>query len=408
MINRKILVGDIRFGVEEKNIISEVLESGRISEDKKVLEFEKEWAKLIGTKYCVAVNSGTSALIAGLTSLLYDERFPKVKKGTRVITTPITYIATSNAIELVGMKPVYVDVDPVTFNILPQQIEKLLDEAYDSYKYSIILPVHLMGYPCDMDRINEIATNYNLIVFEDACEAHITKYKNRIVGSLSLLACYSFYIAHNIQAGEMGAIVTDDNEIFRLIKKIKANGRLCDCPICVRRFGNCNNVDKNPDTDNDPRFLHDIIGYNFKTMEFPAALGLTQLKKINQIIARRQRNVKLLNKGLRKFEDILQLPVYSEDVSYLAYPIVLKNDLKINRKALRVKLENNGIESRAFFPCIPTRQPAYNYLKDKYLNKLPNAEYLSENALYIGCHQYITDEDIGYIIKVFEQIFKDI
>lgn len=403
-MKQKITVGDIRFGDEEKNIILEVLESNCISEYKKVLEFEMEWSKLIGTKYCVAVNSGTSALIAGLTALLYDRNFPKVKKGTKVITTSTTYIATSNAIKLVGMEPVYVDVDPIKFSILPEQIETLLKESNSSDEYSIILPVHLMGYPCDMDRISAIAKKYNLVVFEDASEAHGTKYKNKIVGSLSLLASYSFYIAHNIQVGEMGAIVTDDSEIFRLIKKIKANGRLCDCPICTRRSGYCKHRDKNSNTDKDPRFLHDLIGYNFKTMEFPAALGIIQLKKVNQIIEKRQRNVKLLNDGLKKFNDILQLPIYSKEVSYLAYPIVLKNNKKINRKILRKKLENNGIESRAFFPCIPTQQPAYNYLKEKYNGKLPNAEFLGKNAFYIGCHQYLNQDDLNYIINIFRKI----
>jgi len=406
-VKQRITVGDIRIGQEEKDIILEVLESNRISEDKKVFEFEKEWAKFIGTKYCILVNSGTSALIAGLTALLYDKRFPRVKKGTKVITTPSTYIATSNAIKLVGMEPAYVDVDPLNFLMLPEQIEKLLEESDNPDEYSIILLVHLMGYPCNMDRVNAIAKQYNLLVFEDASEAHGSKYRNKIVGSLSTLASYSFYIAHNIQAGEMGAVVTNDSEITRLIKKIKANGRVCDCPICTRRSGYCKYEDKNPNSDNDPRFLHDMIGYNFKTMEFQAALGLVQIKKINKIIKKRQKNVKLLNEGLEKFNNILQLPAYSEDVSYLAYPIILKYNSTINRKNLRQKLEENGIESRAFFPCIPTQQPAYNYLKNIYNNKLPNAEYLGKNAFYIGCHQYLTDKNIAYIIETFEKIFKE-
>ncbi|GAG38690.1 unnamed protein product, partial [marine sediment metagenome] len=167
-MKQRITVGDIRIGKEEKNIILEILENNRISEDKKVFEFEKEWARFIDTKYCILLNSGTSALISGLTALLYDKRFFNVKKGTKVITTPSTYIATSNAIKLVGMEPTYVDVDPLNFSILPEQIEKLLEESKNPEEYGIILPVHLMGYPCDMDRINAIAKKYNLIVFEDA------------------------------------------------------------------------------------------------------------------------------------------------------------------------------------------------------------------------------------------------
>ncbi|GAG65812.1 unnamed protein product, partial [marine sediment metagenome] len=228
-----------------------------------------------------------------------------------------------------------------------------------------------------------------------------------IVGNLSTLASYSFYIAHNIQAGEMGAIVTNDNEIIRLIRKIKANGRVCDCPICTRRFGYCKHEDNSLNSDNDPRFLHDLIGYNFKITEFPAALGLAQLKKIDKIIKKRQKNVKLLNEGLKKYDNILQLPIYSDDISYLAYPIILKYNNIINRKSLRQKLEENGVESRGFFPCIPTQQPAYNFLKNIYNNKLPNAEYLGKNALYIGCHQYLTDKDINYVIEIFEKIFKE-
>jgi len=121
-----ILVGDYRIGQEEKNIINEILDSNRITEGKYVAQFEQKFAKIIGTKYCTLVNSGTSALIAGLTALLYDERYPKIKKGAKVITTPTTYIATSNAIKIVGLEPVYVDVNLETFDINADMLESLL------------------------------------------------------------------------------------------------------------------------------------------------------------------------------------------------------------------------------------------------------------------------------------------
>jgi len=401
---KQIRVGDFKIGEEEKKIISEVLNSGRISEGEKVREFEKEWAKFIGTKYAIALNSGTSALIAGLTALKYYKDL-NIKSNTKVITAPITYIATSNAIVLSGFEPIYVDIDKETFGITPENIKAHLEQVDDPTEYSLILPVHLMGYPCDMDNINRIAKEYGLITFEDSAQAHGSLYNGKKTGSLSLLSDFSFYIAHNIQAGELGAVVTNDYEIIRLIKKIKANGRMCDCPICTRNTTGCPKINSYKGKDDfDPRFVHDMIGYNFKAMEFQAALARVQLKKVNWITRRRQENVKYLNEGLEDFSDILQLPKYDEDVSYLAYPIVIKDPGKISRKKLRRELEKRGVETRPLFGCIPTQQPAYSFLKEKYKGKLPNAEYVGLNGFYVGCHQYLEQEDLDYIFKIFRKM----
>lgn len=397
--NKKVLVGDYKIGDEEKNAIMEVLNSGRISEFKNVANFEKKFAEIIGVKYCTLVNSGTSALIAVFTALLYDERYPKIKKGAKVITTPLTYIATSNAIKLVGMEPVYVDVNLETFDVIPEQIEKILENANPD-EYCMILPVHLMGYPCDMDKLNEIGKKYDLVVFEDTAQAHGTKYKGKNTGTLSLIADYSFYIAHNIQVGEMGAVITNDEKLNKYIKKIKANGRMCDCPICTRSKGFC----PKDNLERDPRFLHDMLGYNFKTMEFQPALGLLQLGKFDEIILKRQGNVKFLNEKLSKYSDKFMLPKYSDDVSYLAYPIIIKENAGINREELRKKMGVLGLESRPLFGSIPTQQPAYSEYYEEYKDKLPNADYLGDNAFYIGCHQYLEMEDLEYIVKVFEEI----
>ncbi len=404
-VKRRISVGDFQFGAEERAAINEVLDAGRLSEWKKVNEFERLFADYINTKHCVAVNSGTSALIVGLSALIYDSRFPKVRKGSKVITTPLTYVATINAIVLTGLEPVFVDVDPNNFSILPQKIEEHLKNADDPENYSIILPVHLMGYPCDMDEIKRIAEEYDLIVLEDSAQAHGSLYKGQKTGSLSLLSIFSFYIAHNIQAGEMGAVVTDDEKLTSLMRKLKANGRMCDCPVCTRPNGYCPYFPQDEDEDYDPRFVHDVIGYNFKIMEFEAALGVSQLKKADFIFEKRQNNVRFLNERLDKYSDDLQLPAFSKDVSYLAYPIVIKEHSKFTRKYLREELEKNGIENRPLFGCVPTQQPAYKYLQVKYEGKIPNAEYIGKNAFYIGCHQYLNQDDLEYVVSIFEKIF---
>lgn len=396
----RIAVGELRIDRAQRRAINEVLDSGRISEGERVRKFEAEWARFVGTKYSVAVNSGTSALIAGLRSLKYKGKDQRIGKSSKIITTPLSYIATSNAIVLNCYEPVYVDIDTNTFCITPENVQACLEQADGPEEYSLILPVHLMGYPCDMDEMNKIAKKYGLLVLEDSAQAHGTLYKNKRVGSLSTLSGFSFYIAHNVQVGEMGAVTTNDHEIASLIRQIKANGRMCDCPVCTRNTKGCPKT-RSANNDFDPRFTHEIIGYNFKTMEFQAALGLVQLKRIESIIERRRKNVKYLNLGLEKFSDIVQLPKYDENVSYMAYPLVIKDPKKISRKKIRMELQRRGIETRPLFGCIPTQQPAYNYLKSKYRQALPVAEFVGSNGFYIGCHQYLTVRDLDYVINAF-------
>ncbi len=401
---KKICVGWLEIGEKEKRAVNEVLNSGKISEGANTYKFEKKWAKFVGAKFCLATSSGTAALITALTALKLHY---KLEKKPKVITTPLTYISDVNAITLTGFEPVFIDVNPRTFSIIPEEIERHLKNAKDANRYSIILPVDLMGYPVEIDKINKIAKKYNLLVLEDAAQAHGTVYKGKKCGSQADAGIFSFYIAHNIQAGEMGAITTDNYEIYRLGKKIKTNGRFCECRVCTRVRGVCPSLRSHKGKDDfDPRFLHDVVGYNFKTMEFQPAIALVQLEKINAIIKKRRENVEYLNKGLGELSGLIRLPLFSEKVSYLAYPIVIKSPEIISRRQLRCDLEKAGIETRPLFGCIPTQEPAYSYLSVAYKNNLSNAEFIGKNGFYIGCHQYLTKEDMDYVIFTFKKIIR--
>jgi CDP-6-deoxy-D-xylo-4-hexulose-3-dehydrase len=399
MTARRIAIGEYVIGDKEKEVVADILNSGRITEGKYVSMFEREFARIIGTEYCTLTNSGTSALMAGLTALLYDERYPKIKHGAKVITTPLTYIATSNAIKLTGLEPVYVDVNLDTYGINVDMLRETLRKG-GADEYCMILPVHLMGYPCDMDKINELAYDYDLVVFEDSAQAHGSKYNGCMTGTLSLLSAFSFYPAHNIQCGEMGCVVTNDAQINTAIKRIKANGRLCSCKTCVRSEGKCPYKGGA-----DPRFNHITYGYNFKTTEFSAGLGLVQLGRFDDIIKKRRNNVKYLNNGLSvpRIREYLTLPTLYDDVSYLGYPLVANQD-KLERSSFTVSLRDRGIENRPLYGCIPTQQLAYSNYKDEYEFVLPNAEYLGRNGLYIGCHQYLTNDDLDYMIAAIQDI----
>ena len=399
---RWVGVGDMRIGPEEREAINAVLDSGKISEGPRTKEFEKGWASYVGTKYSVAVNSGTSALIAGLAAL----KVMGTKPGAKVITTPLTYIATANSIVLTGLQPVFVDIDPVHFCITPDHIAAQLEGADDPSEYAIILPVHLMGYPADMDAINRLAAKYGLITMEDSSQAHGTIYKGKRTGSLSRLSTFSFYIAHNIQAGELGAVVTDDAELARLVRKIKANGRMCDCPVCTRRTKGCPKMEGDPEGDFDPRFTHDLVGYNFKTMEFQTALASVQLTRADQIIKERQENVRYLNEGMEQYSDFLDLPEFDDKVSYLAYPMVMKDRCKLKRQKLIMSLEGHGVEARPMFGSIPNQQPAYSQYTHEYKGKLPVADHIGSRGLYVGCHQYLDRADLDQIIATFGAVLE--
>jgi dTDP-4-amino-4,6-dideoxygalactose transaminase len=402
---RRISVGHIEIGPKEREAVIKVLDSHRISEGDMTREFEEKWASFIGSKYCVATSSGTAALITILSTFKY---LYSLDKRPKIITSPLTYISDANAITLTGFQPVFVDIDPVTFCITPENIRKHLESVKDPREYSAILAVDLMGFPARIDEIRSIAEEFKLFVIDDAAEAHGTVYKGKKCGSNSNAGVFSFYIAHNLSAGEMGAITMDDYELYHLAKKIKSNGRYCKCKSCTRHQEKCptlHNYGGNYDLD--PRFLHDVVGYNFKVMEFQSAIASVQIDNIGEIIKKRQENVRYLNSGLRKFNDILQLPFYDDQISYLAYPVVIRRTDKITRRDLRLALEKKRIETRPLFGCIPTQQPAYYDLRNEYLGKLPNAEYIGASGFYIGCHQYLVKEDLDYIIAVFSEIFKN-
>lgn len=399
-MTRRIAVGEFKLGPAEKSVLRQVIDSGRLSEGHYTFDFEKAWARYIGTRYCVAVNSGTSALIAALLAL---KKSCGLRDGARVLTSPLTFIATVNAVVFAGFKPVFCDVDPHTFVITPHEVEAAFKREKD---IAAVLPVHLMGYPADMEAITAIAGRHGAQVMEDAAQAHGTTYHGRKMGSFGRMGAFSFYIAHNIQAGEMGAVTTDDEGLFRLLKKIKAHGRMCECRVCTRAKGVCPQRSTSEDEDIDPRFFHDTYGLNFKTMEFQAALGYVQLRKADTIFAKRNAHVRYLNEGLADLRRHLTLPVFSEQVSYLAYPIVVKEGGAYSRLQLRRALEEAGVETRPLFGCIPLQQPAYGCLKKQYEDLLPHAAYAGRNGFYIGCHQYLTKKDLEYVIKTFHRIVR--
>ncbi len=347
---------------EEINAVIEVMKSGMIAQGPKVIEFEKEFADFVGAKYGIATNSGTSALHVALLAAGIGE-------GDEVITTPFTFAATGNSILYVGAKPVFVDINPETFTINPDEIEGRITE-----KTKAIMPVQLYGQSADMDSIMEIAKKHNLIVIEDAAQAHGATYKGNKVGVLGDMACFSFYPTKNMTTSEGGMITTNNKEFAENAKVYRAHGAAV-------------------------KYHHDVLGYNFRMTDISAAIGLEQLKKIDSFNEKRINNAIYLNEGLAGVKGV-ETPVVSEGYKhvYHQYTIKIANG---KRDEFSQYLLDNGVGNGIYYPI-----PLYNqvlYTKMGYNQSLPVTEKVVNEVLSLPVHPNLSKDDLDLIIKTVKE-----
>lgn len=347
---------------EEIENVVEVLKSGFIAQGPKVVEFEEKFAKFSDTKYGIAVNSGTAALHVSL--LAAD-----IGEGDEVITTPFTFAATSNSVLYTGAKPVFVDIDSENFNIDPNKIEEAITD-----KTKAILPVHLYGQPADMDSINKIAKENDLYVIEDAAQAHGAQYKGRKIGSLGDMACFSFYPTKNMTTSEGGMITTDDEELAEKAKIFRAHGEKI-------------------------RYHHSVLGYNFRMTDIAAAIGLSQLNKIDSFNDKRISNAKYLSKEIANIPGIKAPKVLDGNKHvFHQYTIVVENN---NRDDWVNFLNENGIGTGIYYPI-----PLYNqelYKKLGYNDSCPLAEKMAKSVISLPIHPKITEDNLKEIVEVLKK-----
>jgi len=349
-------------GEEEKKAVIEVINSGIIAEGPKVKEFEKKFSEYIGVKYAVATSSGTTALH---TALLAHE----IKPNDEIITTPFTFIATVNSILYCGARPVFADISEEDFNIDPEKIEEKVTK-----KTKAIIPVHLYGNPCDMDEIMKIATDYNLKVIEDACQAHGASYKGKKVGSFGT-GVFSFYPTKNMTTSEGGMITTDNEKIAEKCKLIRSHGSAV-------------------------RYHHNILGFNYRMTDIEATIGIEQLKKLNSFNKKRIENANYLNKGLSGIKGIIS-PKIEKNKTHVfhQYTIRVTKDFKITRDELQKKLQEKGVGTAIYYP-IPIHLQEL-YIKLGYKDKLPVSEKISQEVISLPIHPSVTKENLDYIIQTF-------
>lgn len=372
---------------EELNKVTlDVLSSANYILGKNVVEFEKEFAEYIGVKHAISVGNGTDALVIALKAM-------GIGNGDEVITTPFTFFATAESISAVGATPVFVDVTKDTFNVDITKIEEKITR-----KTKAIMPVHIFGQSADMDEINKIAKKHNLLVIEDACQAIGAKYKNRMIGSLGDLACFSFFPTKNLGcAGDGGMIVTDNDDLAVIIRALRTHG---SGENGQKAFNLLNGVKEdimkaeisNDTVYNPLKYYNYLIGYNSRLDAIQAAILRVKLKEIDNWNSKRRAIVDIYNEEFKELD--LVTPVCDKENEHVYHMYILQSE---NRSKILEKLKERGVATGVYYPVPLHLQKVYKNLGYKE-GDMPVAEYLSNRTFAIPVYPELTEEQIKYII----------
>lgn len=387
-------------GKEEIAAVVDVLKNGRLAQGEMVERFEKNFAKKIGVKHALAVSSGTAALYLALLAL-------GIERGDEVITSPFTFVATVEAILWLGAHPVFVDIDPFTFNIDPTKIPKAITK-----KTKVILPIHLYGQPSDMNSIMAIAKKHNLKVVEDCAQAHgaeiqIQNAKLKMndcqigsgidssgatrrgspdgggswkkVGSIGDVGCFSFYATKNITCGEGGAITTNSKQIYQQCLLLRNHGSKI-------------------------RYIHEILGGNFRLTEMQAALGVVQLTRLDAYNQKRQKNAAFLSGKLAGING-LAIPFVKKDVRHVfhQYTICISEKFPLTRNQFVAKMRKRGIDVQVYYE-IPLNKQPFMKMYQKKRQSFPVSEKVAEQVVSLPIHPHVSKKELMFICNSIKQI----
>ncbi len=363
---RRIPIAKPLLGEEEYQAVKRVMESGILAHGPEVEAFEREFAEYIDVEYAVAVANGTAALDLALKAI-------GIREGDEVITTPFTFIATANSILFQGAKPVFVDIDPRTYNLDPDNVlEKITSRT------KAIIAVHLYGQPADMKPLMEIAEDHNLYLIEDSAQAHGAEYNGRRVGGIGHIGTFSFYPTKNMTTGEGGMVTTNDKRIAERVKLLRNHGQA-------------------------EKYLHVELGWNLRMTSIAAAIGRIQLRKLEKFNEARRRNAEYLTNNIKGIKG-LKPPYVDPRVKhvYHQYVIWVGEEYPLNRDELKEYLSSRGIRTAIHYPRPVFQQPLY--VKLGYRQDIcPNSIEASRHVLSIPVHPALTKDDLEYIVKTLKE-----
>jgi len=359
-------------GKEEINAVAKVLKSGiltgRLGSGPMTKQFEANFAKFVKAKHAIAVSSGTAALHMTLWAA-------DVKVGDEVILPSFTFIATAEAVALVGAKPVFVDIKPKTYNIDPDKIEPAITS-----KTKAIIPVDLYGLPAEMDKIREISDKHNLILIEDAAQAHGASYKAKPPGFFADMTCWSFYASKNMTTGEGGMITTRNDDYAEKLRLIRSHGEK-------------------------EEYSASILGHNYRMPEIEAAIGIAQLRKLPMFAQKRRRNAQALTERLR---NVKQLVLPSEPrgcrSSWYLYTVRIRRGSAKVRDGIVEHLRKKGVGAAIYYHMPVHQMPCYQRFGTYSLS---NTEKVAQQVFSLPIHPEVTSKNVQYIANAVKIAVKE-
>lgn len=368
--------------------------------------FEKKLAAFIGVKHLITVNSGSSANLVAFSTLTSHKLGDRaIRPGDEVIGVAAGFPTTVNPILQCGAVPVFVDVDPLTYNIAVDKIEAAIGP-----KTKAIMLAHCLGNPFNLDVVLALCKKYGLWLVEDCCDALGSTYRGQMVGTFGDIATLSFYPAHHITMGEGGAVFTNHDELKTIAESIRDWGRDCYCApgkdnTCGKRFcWTARELGGSLPDGYDHKYTYSHLGYNLKITDMQAACGLAQLEKAPAFIAARKANFAFLKDRLKDCEEFIQLPQATEhsDPSWFGFPITLKDCCPVSRLDLLTYLDQNKVGTRLLFAGNLVRQPYMQDLRFRISGQLTNTDNVMNNTFWIGLQPSLSREMLGFAARKIE------
>jgi CDP-4-dehydro-6-deoxyglucose reductase, E1 len=380
------------YDAEEVEAAVDVLLSKYVTSGARVREFEATFAEFVGAKHAVMVNSGSSANLLGI-SILSSRYTPNgLHPGDEVIVPAVTWATTVSPILQGGHVPVFVDIDPKTLNLRPEDLERAW-----SPRTRAIFAVHLLGNPVAMDAVMDFARERDLWVLEDTCESLGSMVGGRHAGAIGHVGTYSFYFSHHITTIEGGMLVTDDDALADLARSMRSHG-------WTRELGNRAELEAaSPWID--PRFLFVYVGYNVRATEVQAAMGLVQLRRLEEFNEARRRNATELLEALRPLEGELEFVAEQEGgrSTWFGFPVMARD--ADTRRALSAHLEARRIETRPIVAGNLAIQPAFRDSPHRTVGSLANATSIGQRGLFIGNHPNLDERRLAHVVEGFRSFF---
>lgn len=365
------------WGQEEQDAMQRVIASGMYTMGANVQAFERDFAQYVGSRHCVMVNSGSSAILLMVAALFYTKNPAlKLQRGDEVIVPVVSWSTTYYPLYQYGLKIKFVDIDLNTLNYDLDQLEQAVTD-----KTRAIMAVNLLGNPNDFGRIQQIIGERNIVLMEDNCESMGATYHGKHAGTFGVMGGYSSFFSHHISTMEGGLIVTDDEELYQILLSLRAHGWTRNLPkqnlICS---------DKSDDPFEESfRFV--LPGYNVRPLEIEGALGVEQVKRLPMLIEERRKNGKLLQAALANHPDLIIQQEIGES-SWFGFSLVIRPGSKLTRKALVVKLNELGFECRPIVAGNFAKNEVVKYFDSEVHGMLKNAEHIDQNGLFVGNHHY--------------------